>query len=163
MLRHQKAIAMPLAALERMASEAKWPARMQKLAPGPLTGNREVWLDGGHNPAAARQVAGFVRQAFDDGTPLWLIFASLANKDPAGMLEPFRGIAAHVQTVPVADHACFAPDELAGIAVGLGFAVSAHGSVDEALAEVPEGARVLVFGSLYLAGQVLAANGEIPD
>jgi dihydrofolate synthase/folylpolyglutamate synthase len=136
---------------------------MQHLAPGPLAGAREVWLDGGHNPSAARHVAAFVKRAFADGKPLHLVFASLASKDPGGMLEAFRRIAAYVLAVPVRDHACFAPDELAEIAAGLGFDATAHDSVEEALGTVLPGSRVLIFGSLYLAGEVLAANGQIPD
>jgi dihydrofolate synthase/folylpolyglutamate synthase len=162
-LRHQHTIRMPNSAFSAAMGWAHWPARLQKLAPGPLTGNREVWLDGGHNPSAARQVAAWARQAFGDGAPLHLISASLANKDPQGMLQPFRDVAAHVHTVPVSDHACFAPSELAEIAAELGFAATGHDSVEEALAAAPAGARVLIFGSLYLAGEVLAANGQAPD
>ena len=77
--------------------------------------------------------------------------------------EPFAGIAAHVETVPVADHASFAPGELADMAGELGFPATPYDSVEEALAAVPEEARVLIFGSLYLAGEVLAANGQVPD
>ena len=163
MLRHQQAIEVPLEALRRMPLEATWPARMQRLAAGPLVGRREAWLDGGHNPAAARYVADFARAAFSDGQPLDLIFACLAVKDPIGMLEPFRGIAAQILTVPVADHDCIAPVELADLANKLGFAASAHESLEAALAQISEDARVLIFGSLYLAGEALAANREIPD
>jgi dihydrofolate synthase/folylpolyglutamate synthase len=68
-----------------------------------------------------------------------------------------------VQTVPIADHASFAPDELAEIAAAMGAPADAHDSVEEALNAVPEDARVLIFGSLYLAGEVLAANNQVPD
>jgi dihydrofolate synthase/folylpolyglutamate synthase len=122
-----------------------------------------VWLDGGHNPSAARQIAAFARRRFTDGKPLHLIFASLASKDPQGMLEPFRGIAAHVHAVPIADHASFAPDDLVEIAAGLRIPSDAHDSVEEALTAIPGDARVLIFGSLYLAGQVLDANDQAPD
>ena len=142
---------------------ADWPARLQRLATGPLVGSREVWLDGGHNPSAARQIAAWAKHAFSDGKPLHLIFASLASKDPPGMLQPFAGIAAHVDTVPIADHASFAPGELADMAGELGLAATPHDSVDEALSSVPDEARVLIFGSLYLAGEVLASNRQIPD
>jgi dihydrofolate synthase/folylpolyglutamate synthase len=163
MLRHQDKLRVPVSALSAAMGWADWPARLQHLAPGPLTGNREVWLDGGHNPSAARQIASFVKQRFADGRPLHLVFASLASKDPAGMLEPFRSLAAHVHTVPIADHACFAPIELAEIAAELGIPADAHDDVEEAVVAVPADARVLIFGSLYLAGEVLAANGQIPD
>jgi dihydrofolate synthase/folylpolyglutamate synthase len=142
---------------------ADWPARLQHLAPGPLIGAREVWLDGGHNPSAARQVASFVKQRFTDRRPLHIVFASLASKDPGGMLEPFRNIAGQVHTVPIPDHACFAPIELVEIAAELGLPAQAHDNVEDALAAVPAEARVLIFGSLYLAGEVLAANDQVPD
>jgi dihydrofolate synthase/folylpolyglutamate synthase len=163
MLRHQGALSVPASALGAAMGWADWPARLQHLAPGPLIGDRDVWLDGGHNPSAARQIAGFARRTFSDGKPLHLVFASLANKDPPGMLEPFRGIAAHVHAVPIPGHACFAPEDLVEIAGGLGLAAEAHDDVGEALAAIPADARILIFGSLYLAGEVLAANGQIPD
>jgi dihydrofolate synthase/folylpolyglutamate synthase len=142
---------------------ADWPARLQHLATGPLVGERDVWLDGGHNPSAARQVAIFARHHLTGDKPLHLIFASLASKDPAGMLKPFLGLAAAVHAVPVAGHACFEPSELVEIADELGLPVDAHESVEQALAAIPADARVLVFGSLYLAGEVLAANDQLPD
>jgi dihydrofolate synthase / folylpolyglutamate synthase len=163
MLRHQDALQVPTSALNAAMGWADWPARLQRLAPGPFIGSREVWLDGGHNPSAARQVASWAKHQFTDGRPLHLIFASLATKDPPGMLQPFAGIAERVLTVPIGEHASFAPGELADIAAELGFPADPHDSVEEALAAVPEGAPVLIFGSLYLAGQVLAANRQVPD
>jgi dihydrofolate synthase/folylpolyglutamate synthase len=127
-----------------------------------LVGNREVWLDGGHNPSAARQIALWAKREFMDGRPLHLVFASLATKDPTGMLEPFRNLAAHVHAVPIPDHSCFSPDDLVDVATELGFAADAHDDVEDALANAPPEARVLIFGSLYLAGTVLAANGQLP-
>jgi dihydrofolate synthase/folylpolyglutamate synthase len=163
MLRHQKVLRVPPAALNAAMGWADWPARLQHLAPGPLVGEREVWLDGGHNPSAARQVAAYAKHHFDDGKPLHMIFASLATKDPPGMLEPFRGLIAVVHTVAIPDHASFAPGDLSEIAHDLGFEAEAHDCVEEALGAIPKDARVLVFGSLYLAGQVLAANDQVPD
>jgi dihydrofolate synthase/folylpolyglutamate synthase len=163
MLRHQNKLVVPTSALIAAMGWADWPARLQRLAPGPLVGEREAWLDGGHNPSAARQIAAFAKHQFRDGKPLHLVFASLATKDPPGMLEPFRAIATHVHAVPVPDHACFAPEELAEIATELGFAADAHDTVEEALVVIPREARLLIFGSLYLAGEILAANAQIPD
>ena len=162
-LRHQHEFEVPAAALSAAMGWADWPARLQHLAPGPLVGDRDVWLDGGHNPSAARQIATFVRHQWDDGRPLHLVFASLATKDPPGMLEPFRGVVAHVHAVPIPDHACFTPSDLVELAGQLGFQADAHDNVAEALAHVPADSRVLVFGSLYLAGVVLAANDQVPD
>ena len=163
MLRHQDALRVPASALSAAMGWADWPARLQRLANGPLVRTREMWLDGGHNPSAARQVASFVKHEFDDGKPLHIVFASLATKDPQGMLEPFKGLVAHVHTVPIGSHASFAPGDLADMAGELGFAAEAHDGVEEALSAIALDARVLIFGSLYLAGEVLTANEQIPD
>ena len=163
LLRYQNELRVPGSALIAAMGWADWPGRLQRLTAGPLIGDREAWLDGGHNPSAARQIASWARHQFKDDKLLHLIFASLASKDPAGMLEPFRSIATHVHAVPIADHACFTPDELIDIAGSLGFATDAHDNVEDAIACVPRNARVLIFGSLYLAGEVLAANNQLPD
>jgi dihydrofolate synthase/folylpolyglutamate synthase len=163
LLRHQDQFHIPVSALIAAMGWADWPARLQRLARGPLVGSREVWLDGGHNPSAARQVGSFVRREFTDRKPLHLIFASLATKDPAGMLQPFEGLVERVHTVPIPDHSCFACGELADLAGAMGFKAEAHDTIGEALAAIPRGARVLIFGSLYLAGEVLAENDQVPD
>jgi dihydrofolate synthase/folylpolyglutamate synthase len=162
MLRHQEVLRVPVSALTAAMGWADWPARLQHLAPGPLVGEREIWLDGGHNPSAARQVAGFVKRHFNDGMPLHVIFASLTTKDPAGMLEPFKDLANKIHAVPIPDHSCFSPDDLVDIAAELGFNADAHENVEQALATMPEDSRILIFGSLYLAGSVLAANDQVP-
>src|SRR5438067_3786134 len=162
MLRHQEQLRVPPSALTAAMGWADWPARLQQLTPGPLVASRDVWLDGGHNPSAARQIATYARRHWSDAPPLHLIFASLATKDPTGMLEPFAGVAQQVHAVPIPDHSCFSPDDLVEIGADLGFNVDGHEDVEQALAAVPEGARVLIFGSLYLAGAVLAANDQVP-
>ena len=163
MLRHQQGVRVPPVALNAAMGWADWPARLQRLVEGPLVGEREVWLDGGHNPSAARQIASFVKHSFCDGKPLHIIFASLATKDPPGMLEPFVGLAERVHAVPIPDHSCFSPQDLVDIAGELGFAAEAHDDFQDAVAAAPADARLLIFGSLYLAGAVLAANGQLPD
>ncbi|HEX6784273.1 MAG TPA: folylpolyglutamate synthase/dihydrofolate synthase family protein [Sphingomicrobium sp.] len=163
MLRHQDQLHVTTSALSAALGWADWPARLQHLAEGPLIGNREVWLDGGHNPSAARQIATYSRHHFADGKPLHIIFASLATKDPAGMLEPFKGLAERVHAVPIPDHACFSPDDLVEVAGDLGIPAEPHDNVEQSLAAIPDDARVLIFGSLYLAGAVLAANDQVPS
>ena len=163
MLRHQQALSVPSSSLSAAMGWTDWPARLQHLAPGPLIGEREVWIDGGHNPSAARQIASWAKHAFADAKPLHLIFASLTTKDPSGMLEPFKALASQVHAVPIPDHSCFSPDDLVEVAASLGMPAEAHDDVDEALAAIPNEARVLIFGSLYLAGAVLAANDQVPD
>jgi dihydrofolate synthase/folylpolyglutamate synthase len=162
-LRHQDKLPATEAALVEAMSCADWPARLQRLSPGPLVSEREVWLDGGHNPSASREIAEWAVATFRDGKPLHLVFASLATKDPAAMLDPFRGIVTRVHMVPIPDHACVPPDYIVEVAEGLGMAADAQTDVAAALASIPANARVLIFGSLYLAGAVLAANGQIPD
>lgn len=163
MLRHQDELRIPDPALARAIACVDWPARLQRLDRGPLIGDREVWLDGGHNPSAAHEIAEWARHSSSDGKPWNLIFASLAAKDPAGMLRPFKGIAERAHMVPIPDHGCFAPADLVEIASGLGMTGEAHNDVAAALASIPCDARVLIFGSLYLAGAVLAANGQVPS
>jgi dihydrofolate synthase/folylpolyglutamate synthase len=163
MLRHQHRLQVPEAALTEAMACSDWPARLQRLRPGPLAGDLEVWLDGGHNPSAAREIASFAKREWTEGKPLHLVFASLATKQPRGMLRPFKRVAAQVHAVPIPDHGCFAPDDLMKIAGALGMPADAHPGVAEALAAIPAGARVLIFGSLYLAGAVLSANDQIPD
>lgn len=162
LVRHQHALHVPFSALSAAMGWADWPARLQHLAAGPLVRDREVWLDGGHNPSAARQIATWVKHAFTDDRPLHLVFASLATKDPGGMLEPFKDLVELVLTVPIPDHSCFSPDDLAEIAGNIGMRAEAHDDVGQALASSGSGARVLIFGSLYLAGSVLEANGQVP-
>jgi dihydrofolate synthase/folylpolyglutamate synthase len=162
MLRHQDALQVPASALTAAMGWTDWPARLQHLVPGPLVGERDVWIDGGHNPSAARQIATYIKHHLVDGQPLHLIFASLSTKDPAGMLEPFTGVASQIHTVPIPEHSCFSPEDLEEIAAELGFNADPHDSVEEALSSIPQSARVLIFGSLYLAGAVLAANDQVP-
>ena len=163
MLRHQDALRVTSSSLSAAMGWADWPARLQHLAPGRLVGDREVWIDGGHNPSAARQIASWAKHAFADGKPLHLVFASLTTKDPEGMLEPFKELASRVHAVPIPDHSCFSPDDLVEVAAGVGMSAEAHDDVAAALAAIPVDARVLIFGSLYLAGAILAANDQVPD
>jgi dihydrofolate synthase/folylpolyglutamate synthase len=92
-----------------------------------------------------------------------MIFASLTSKDPAGMLEPFKSQVELVHAVPIPGHSCFSPDDLAEIAGGLGMTAETQDDFRQALESIPADARVLIFGSLYLAGEVLAANDQVPD
>jgi dihydrofolate synthase/folylpolyglutamate synthase len=167
MLRHQDKVDVPDQALRAAMSRVDWPARMQRLADGPLTRllppGSELWLDGGHNPSAARAIAEFVQLRFTDELPLVLVFANLGSKDPKGALSPFRGLAAQVLTLPIGDHDYRDPGDLADLARSLGFRAEPHSRLAAALGAIKVPARVLIFGSLYLAGEALAANGEIPD
>jgi dihydrofolate synthase/folylpolyglutamate synthase len=173
-LRAQTAVTIPDEAFAAAATRAKWPARMQRLSPGPLTAllpdDVALWLDGGHNPAAAAAVAGTLSRVAPDGQR-HLILGMLANKDPVGLLTPLAPLLASVTAVPVPGHDHHAPAELARIARDLGVSSTmTAGDIPEALGWVRrridprgEAPTVLILGSLYLAGAVLEANSELPD
>jgi dihydrofolate synthase/folylpolyglutamate synthase len=167
MLRHQSSLEVPEQALRKAMGHVDWPARMQKLSGGPLTrllpAGSELWLDGGHNPSAARAIAELVQLRFDDGLPFVLVFASLGTKDPKGSLSPFRGLADQVLTLPIDGHEHRDPRDLADLARSLGLRGEAFNNLADALRAIAAPARILIFGSLYLAGEVLAANDEQPD
>jgi len=147
------------AAIETGIAAAGWPARMQKLGDGPLTSafpELELWLDGGHNPHAARALA----HVFDP--PLTLVTAMMANKDHAGFFEAFRGVAGRVITIPNAKgHKGADPEALSEAARAGGLDAKPAADLDTALSLCPPG-RVLICGSLYMAGEVLARNEEFP-
>ena len=167
MLRHQSMLAVPPGALADAMTSATWPARLQHLDRGPLIDHlpdgSELWVDGGHNPDAARSVADHARKEWRCGPPLILLFASLKSKDAAAMLAPFKGIATLILTLPISGHDSRDPAELTAMAQGMGFEATPHADLDAALAAITEPARVLIFGSLYLAGVALSANGSLPD
>jgi dihydrofolate synthase/folylpolyglutamate synthase len=152
MLRAQQRFSIPRSTFEQGLRAARWPARFEKLADGPLTGGVETWLDGAHNGDAARALAATLQQT----GPMHLVLGLLANKDAeeiVGLLAPHT---LSLTFVPVPDHAHHDPAELAQH-----FGGTAASTVAEALADLP--APRLIGGSLYLAGAVLAANGQVPD
>ncbi|WP_374405879.1 folylpolyglutamate synthase/dihydrofolate synthase family protein [Pelagerythrobacter sp.] len=152
MLRHQSALAVTPEAMAEGIRSANWPARLQRLAPGPLTDAREVWLDGGHNPSA-----GAILARHFAGQRLHLVLGMIAGKDPAALTAPLAGSIASLTVVPVPAHDCF-PAE------AFGPETIAAPNVPAALAALPgDGLPVLIAGSLYLAGEVLRLNGEMPD
>ena len=167
MLRHQAAIPIPPAALAAAMGWASWPARLQQLHGGPLFDmlprGSELWVDGGHNPSAARLVADYAKKHWQDPLPLVLLFASLASKDAAGTLRPFKGVADEVLTLPIEGHEFRPPRELTHLAESMGLASRSRASLSDAMTALRKPARVLVFGSLYLAGELLALNGPLPD
>jgi dihydrofolate synthase/folylpolyglutamate synthase len=167
MLRHQRELDIPLSALSAAMGWANWPARLQQLHDGPLFDmlprGSELWVDGGHNPSAARLVADYGRKKWRDGLPLVLLFASLKAKDAAGVLRPFKGITAKVMTIPIDGHECRSPEELETLAESMGLPASAKTGLADAMTALRKPARVLAFGSLYLAGELLTLNGPMPD
>ncbi|WP_298092604.1 folylpolyglutamate synthase/dihydrofolate synthase family protein [uncultured Sphingomonas sp.] len=170
MLRHQGALNIPEAAMRAAADWAHWPARMQRLAHGPLTARLPLgsacWLDGAHNPSAALPVARALHQR-REGHPTALVIGMLANKDAGPVLATLGAEVQHVVAVPVPDHAHHAPTDLVAQAQMLG--LSAEAAPDPGIAldriAVHFGTPVttLIAGSLYLAGEVLEANDQLPD
>lgn len=148
------------------AMNAVWPARMQRLANGPVKdmGNgAEVWLDGGHNPHAGFAIAELLQQM---GGRTVLVSAMMASKDHGNFFAAMASAAAAVHTLPNAKgHAGATPEDLAESARRFIPITSAHNSLAEAMqaASLTNPDRILICGSLYLAGDILAANNEVPD
>ncbi|WP_156678660.1 bifunctional folylpolyglutamate synthase/dihydrofolate synthase [Sphingomonas profundi] len=173
MLRHQQALAIPVAALRAAMGWVQWPARLQRLENGPLVAllpaGSQLWLDGGHNPAAARAVADHFRGAVTMDRPFHLILGLLANKDMDGVLAPFEGSGGRIHAVPVDDHAHHDPAAIAAAARARGLTATVADDAEAALRAIALGARpgelpiVLIAGSLYLAGAVLDRNETPPD
>jgi dihydrofolate synthase/folylpolyglutamate synthase len=156
--------------IERGLSEAEWPARLQRLRNGPLVAlapsRAELWLDGGHNEGGGRVLAAAMADFEDQAPrPLVMICGTLATKDTAGFLRHFKGLAQELLAVPIlGEHAARSAEEVAKIASSIGIEAAALPNVEAALRFLaartwPAPPRILVTGSLYLAGAVLAANG----
>lgn len=158
---------------ERGVASAEWPARMQRLTSGKLFSlapdKSELWLDGGHNAEGGRVIA----EALGDleervPRPLVVIVGMMDNKDAGGFLANFAGLTRHIIAVPIPDRARVMPvQKLVDAGRALGMRVETADSAGDALQslrrlayEVPP--RVLICGSLYLAGHVLAENGTPP-
>ncbi len=162
-------------AIETGLKTVTWLARMQRLDSGPLlsrisTGT-ELWLDGGHN-AAAGQVLAQTMADLDERSakPVHLITGMLALKDAKAFLAPFGGLARHVMTVPIpgSHEGSHAPDILAKAAADMGLRAETSTTVEAALVRLehqfPGPKRILICGSLYLAGHVLALQeGLTPE
>jgi dihydrofolate synthase / folylpolyglutamate synthase len=173
MLRHQTVLHVPDSSLKAAMGWADWPARLQQLHEGALLDKlprgSELWIDGGHNPAAARAIFDFFRGHVDAGRPFHIIMGLLENKDAGGFLKPFSGRTATVHTVPVPGHPYHEPAQLAAAARASGLAAFPATDPLAAIdwishhADRTQPPVVLIGGSLYLAGSMLAANGTIPD
>ena len=172
-LRAQSLFRIDNAAFEAGIVNAEWPARMQRLASGALVDlsppGCELWLDGGHNADGGRVVAAALGDLEERvSRPLVIIVGMMANKDAGAFLANFAGLTRHIITVPVPDRDnAMPPDTLADAVRQLGMRVETAGTVEAALRslarlayEVPP--RILITGSLYLAGHVLSANGTPP-
>ena len=163
----------PAPAFEAGMVSVEWPARMQRLSAGRLAAalppESELWLDGGHNADGGRAVAAALADLEERvSRPLVMIVGMLASKDSEGFLRNFSGLARHVITVPISHDKSVPAPELADIARGVNIPAIAREGIDAALAAAADlglapAPRVIITGSLYLAGEVLALNGTPPD
>lgn len=158
---------LPETAIVEGLKTVRWPARLQRLTAGPYgeaarAADAELWLDGGHNPHAARALATALasRQA-KAPRPTALIVGMLGNKDAGGFFEALKASDATVFTVGF-EGAAADPEALAAVARGHGLGAAVSGSVDQALTQALRlgAGRVVICGSLYLAGEVLGASPE---
>jgi dihydrofolate synthase / folylpolyglutamate synthase len=163
-------------AAERAMETVEWPARMQRLTegffPSLMPEGTELWLDGGHNPHAALMIAETLAGMHDRAErPMFLITGMINTKDARGYFRAFEGMVRHVFTVPVNDSdAGIDPGDLAQDALEAGLSAQSMNSVEEVLRLLGEGwnrlepsPRILIGGSLYLAGEVLRENGTPPQ
>jgi len=154
-------------ALQQGVTQARWPARLQRLDTGWLRDllplDWELWLDGGHNPAAGQVLAEQAMRWRDK--PLVLVVGMLGSKDASGFLSPLRLHATDIYTVPIeGEPASLRPEQTAEIAQSLGFKATPCASISAALQHMAKyhqaPLRAMICGSLYLAGAVLIENGR---
>jgi dihydrofolate synthase/folylpolyglutamate synthase len=163
------------AVIDRGLVTVEWPGRLQRLTEGTLArlapAGSEIWVDGGHNPGAGQVIAETMANLEErDPRPLFLIIGMINTKDPIGYFQAFKGLAEQVFTVPIrGSDAGIDAVALADDAASAGFEAGAMSTVAEALAAIaamfnddPVAPRILIGGSLYLVGDVLADNGTPP-
>jgi len=164
---------LPAAAFEAGMTRVEWPARMQRLAHGKLADlaspDSELWLDGGHNADGGQAIAAALADLEERvSRPLVLIVGMLSTKDSAGFLKNFAGLARKVIAVPIHQEKTVPAPELAEIAASVGIPSLARDTLESAIKvagklDLDPAPRILITGSLYLAGEVLAANGTPPE
>jgi len=165
-------VRVPIKAVEQGLMRAEWPARLQRLATGPLAARApagaEIWLDGGHNADGGRAIAAALGDLEERvSRPLVLVVGMLANKDRDGFLRNFTGLVRRVFGVRINRENGAPAGDIAAAAQSAGMPADAVESIEDALAAIARlgfdpSPRILITGSLYLAGEVLAANGTAP-
>ena len=164
---------LPAAAFEAGMIRVEWPARMQRLAHGRLAAllppESELWLDGGHNADGGRAIAAALADLEERvSRPLVLIVGMMSSKDSEGFLRNFSGLARRVIAVPIHQDNAVPAATLAAIAQNVGIPALPRDDIESALGvagklDLEPAPRVLITGSLYLAGEVLAASGTPPQ
>ncbi len=164
---------LPSPAFEAGMIRVDWPARMQRLSQGRLAAllaaESELWLDGGHNADGGRVIAAAIADLEERvSRPLVLIVGMLSTKDSEGFLRNFSGLARRVIAVPIHQDKALPAAALAEVARAIGIPAIACDDVETALTvanklDFEPAPRILITGSLYLAGEVLAANGTPPE
>jgi dihydrofolate synthase/folylpolyglutamate synthase len=173
-LRSVAGLKLPAKAFEGGLARVDWPARLQRLSHGRLLAlapeGSELWLDGGHNPDGGRAVAAALADLEERvSRPLILIVGMLSTKDHEGFLRNFTGLARRVLAVPIQGQEKSLPPELIAETVRhVGMPANSHDGVEAALAaaarlDLEQPPRILITGSLYLAGEVLALNDTVPS
>lgn len=163
MLRHQDQIEISEAAFRAAMGWAQWPGRLQILSPGPLCNllpsGTELWLDGGHNVNAGEALATHFQDHKDQS--IHLVIGMLANKNAAAIVAPLLPKISAITIVPVTGHDAHDITDFSDINAPLSSAPDVAEALKNIAIEKPE--TVLIAGSLYLAGQVLKANQQLPD
>ncbi|MEM9843502.1 MAG: folylpolyglutamate synthase/dihydrofolate synthase family protein [Pseudomonadota bacterium] len=151
------------AALEAAVTRAEWPARMQRLKAGPLVetaGTAELWLDGGHNPAAGEALADHLASL--PPRPTYLVCGMLNTKDIDGYLSPLAAQARGLTAISIPGEVNTLPAETtAAAARACGLTADSAGTAGDAVSRITDhtpDARILICGSLYLAGHILREN-----
>jgi dihydrofolate synthase/folylpolyglutamate synthase len=172
-LRTLKQFVIPVAAFEAGMTKAEWPARLQRLGQGRLVdlvpAGSELWLDGGHNPDGGRAIAAALADLEERvSRPLILVVGMLASKDCEGFLRNFAGLARRLIAVPVPGaEKGMTSEAVADIARTIGISATSRDNLVEAFdaarkLDLDPPPRILITGSLYLAGEVLRENGTLP-
>jgi dihydrofolate synthase/folylpolyglutamate synthase len=173
-LRAVDGLKLPAAAFEAGIAKADWPARMQRLSQGRLATlvppGSELWLDGGHNADGGRAIASALADLEERvSRPLVLMIGMLSTKDSEAFLRNFAGLARRVVAVPIPQQDKSLPAAaIADAARAAGIPAEGAEDIESALAaitrfELAPPPRILITGSLYLAGEVLKANGTLPN
>ncbi len=172
-LRAVKQFGIPPAAYDGGMVKTDWPARLHRLGHGPLVDRApaggELWLDGGHNPDGGRAIAAALADLEERvSRPLVLIVGMLASKDCGGFLGNFAGLARRMIAVPVPGvEKGLSAAAVADTARAIGISATSRDNLTEALEaarklDLDPPPRILITGSLYLAGEVLRENGTVP-